>query len=111
MNLILTNVVMGLSTTLGATGAAVLVNSGTLLVAPAKAEMLSGTVSAVDLESGTFGLVSEDGTTHALSVNDETSYTFDGAESTAQEVLQTGAKVSADVDENGLASAVSRTSA
>lgn len=111
MNLILTNIVMGLSTTLGAAGAAMLVNSGTVWVAPSQAQSLSGTVSGADLESGTFGLVTEDGTTHTLSVNEETTYTFDGAESTAEEVLQTGAEVSAEVDENGLASSVSRTSA
>ncbi|GJM19704.1 MAG: hypothetical protein DHS20C14_19200 [Phycisphaeraceae bacterium] len=112
--------VIGITTTVGAAGAGLLAQNGEITQRRAVdrgaiwhavwAESLSGIVGSVDLENNTFSLTTEDGASHAIRVNEDTAYTIDGEDSTAEEVLEVGAQVSATVDDNLVATGVDRAS-
>lgn len=72
-------------------------------------ETISGFVEAADLEGESFTLRTEDDRELDVTFDAQTTFTLNGEPSSAEAVLVDGVSVSVTVDENGLASNVSRT--
>ena len=71
-------------------------------------ETLSGVLDEADLDGKSFTLRTEDDRQYSFTFDDKTTFTLNGEPSSVEAVLEVGAAVSATVDENGLASNVSR---
>lgn len=72
------------------------------------AETLNGTVKSADLDAKRFTVELEDGESREVSWNDGTVFLLDGEKSDAKSVLVTTGKIRASLDEEGVATSVSR---
>lgn len=69
---------------------------------------ISGTVQSADMTAKRFTVQTADGESREVSWNDETTFLLDGEKSDAKSVLVTMGKIRASLNEEGVATSVSR---
>lgn len=104
--IILTSTAFALSVLVGSAGVGVAETRSPMSVA--QLEALTGTVKSADMSAKTFAVTTDTGEERKASWNDDTVFLLDGEDSDAASVLVTNGKIRASLDENGVATSVSR---
>lgn len=86
-------------------------SAGVPIVEPASDHLTKATVKDIDWDNMTFEVTTDkEGVSRTVSWSEKTSFTLDGKDSTAKEVLIESGKVDVSIGEDGYATSVSRMS-